>query len=59
MAVAWKSAGLPHPYRHDTLDTTTTSRRPDSSVATVLRRIFSISSLIDRSFSIYVSVEGR
>ncbi|MCI7140796.1 hypothetical protein [Alistipes sp.] len=51
MAVAWKSAGLPQPKRHETLDTTTTSRRPESSVATVLSRIFSISALIERSFS--------
>ena len=40
-------------------DLTITSRRPERSVAQVCRRIFSISSLIDRSFSMKVSVAGR
>ena len=59
MAVLWKSSGLPQPYMHDTLDTTITSLRPESSVATVLSLRRSISSFIDRSFSMYVSVVGR
>ena len=46
------------PKMHDTLETTTTSLRPESSAAVVARRIFSIWSLIIRSFSIYLSDEG-
>ena len=42
---------------HDTLATTSTSLR-SSSAFVAAWRILSISSLIDASFSMYVSVEG-
>ena len=56
---AWKSAGFPMPYRHETLEMTITSRLPESRADAALRRSFSISSLMLRSFSMYVSVTGR
>src|SRR5690606_41841036 len=46
------STGLPIPYRQDTEATTITSRRPESREEVVLNRSFSISSLMERSFSI-------
>ena len=52
IVLAWKSDGFPIPYRHETELTTITSLRPDSSELVELRRSFSISSLIDKSFSI-------
>ena len=53
-----KSCGLPIPYRQLTELTTTTSFRPLSSAAVALSLRRSISSLILKSFSMYVSVEG-
>ena len=49
---AWKSSGFPIPYMHDTEQTTITSLRPDSRALVALNRSFSISSFIERSFSI-------
>ena len=40
------------PYKQDTEATTMTSRRPESREEVVLKRNFSISSLMERSFSI-------
>jgi len=44
---------------HETEEITITSRLPDKSEDVVLNLSFSISSLIERSFSIYVFVTGR
>ncbi len=57
--MSWKSAGLPIPYRQETLDITIMSLRPDSREEEAESRSFSISSFMLRSFSIYVSVVGR
>ena len=46
------SLGFPIPYKHETDAITMTSFLPESSDDTVLSLSFSISSLIDRSFSI-------
>ncbi len=46
------------PYKQETDATTNTSRRPDNSEEVVLSLNFSISSLIDKSFSMYVPVVG-
>ena len=40
------------PYKQETEATTSTSRRPERREEVVLKRSFSISSLIDKSFSI-------
>ena len=47
------SFGFPIPYRQETDATTIISLLPDRSEDVVLSLNFSISSLIDRSFSIY------
>ena len=44
---------------HETELTTITSLRPESNALVVLSLSFSISSFIDKSFSIYVSVTGK
>ena len=48
-----------HLLIHDTEDTTITSFLPDIKALTALRRRRSISSLMAKSFSMYVSVVGR
>ena len=45
------STGLPIPYRHETDATTITSLLPESNVEVVLSLNFSISSFMDKSFS--------
>ncbi|MNR11150.1 hypothetical protein D3C85_1274380 [compost metagenome] len=52
------STGFPIPYRQETEATTKMSRRPESREEVVLKRIFSSSSLIDKSFSIKTPVTG-
>ncbi len=47
------------PYMHEMDDTTITSFLPESKAEVALSLSFSISALIDRSFSMYVSVTGR
>ena len=47
------------PYKQDTDATTITSLLPDSNDEVVLNLSFSISSLIDKSFSIYVPLTGK
>ena len=50
--------GLPMPYMQLTELTTMTSLRPERRAEVEARRSLSISSLMARSFSMYVSVEG-
>ena len=52
------SIGFPIPYKHETDATTITSLLPLNKLVVVLNLNFSISSLIDKSFSIYVFVKG-
>ena len=49
---SWKSSGLPIPYRHETLETTITSLRPDIRAEAALTLSSSILSFMLRSFSI-------
>ena len=50
--LSWKSSGFPIPYIHETDATTITSLLPDNKAEVVLNLNFSISSFIERSFSI-------
>ncbi|OPZ25357.1 MAG: hypothetical protein BWZ00_01859 [Bacteroidetes bacterium ADurb.BinA174] len=51
IVVLLKSSGFPMPYRHETDETTITSLRPESNDEVAAKRSFSISSLMERSFS--------
>ena len=50
---------FPIPYKQETDAITITSLLPESRDEVVLSLSFSISSLIDKSFSIYVPVTGK
>ena len=58
MTFFWNSTGFPIPYKHETDEITIISLRPESRAEVVLKRSFSNSSLMDKSFSIYVPVTG-